>query len=157
METPKHEILSRLELSALMIEWGTMWSGLIIFQLDDSRYSDKVFAITLTIVVILTNTILLICFVVQFIRAKLHERKEAARLAASKPKLNKNNFLSASFSALRRRFGEKREENMGDGGNEDRRSRMESADVLSFVNPSLGADVVNVTPELGIELTITTS
>ena len=54
---------------------------------------------------IATNTILLICFVVQFVHAKLHERKEAARLAASKPKLNKNNFFSASFSALRQRFG----------------------------------------------------
>jgi hypothetical protein len=105
MQTPKHQILGRLELSALMIEWGTMWSGLMIFQLDDSKPSDKGFAITLTIVVIATNTILLICFVVQFVRAKNHERKEAAQLAASKPKLAKNSFLSASFSALRQRFG----------------------------------------------------
>jgi len=105
METPKHKVLGRLELSALMIEWGTMWSGLMIFQLDDSKPADKGFAITLTIVVIVTNTILLISFVVQFIRAKLHERKEATRLAALKPTLKKNNFFSASFSALRQRFG----------------------------------------------------
>jgi hypothetical protein len=78
METPKHQILGRLELSALMIEWGTMWSGLMIFQLDESKPSDKGFAITLTIAVIVTNTFLLVCFAVQFIRAKLHERKEAA-------------------------------------------------------------------------------
>ena len=106
METPKHQILGRLELSALMIEWGTMWSGLVIFQMDDSKPSDKGFAITLTIVVIVSNTILLLCFVVQFIRAKLHERKEAARLAALQPKKNKvTSFLSAGFSALRQRFG----------------------------------------------------
>jgi hypothetical protein len=106
MKTPKHQILGRLELSALMIEWGTMWSGLMIFQLDESKPSDKGFAITLTIAVIVTNTFLLVCFVVQFIRAKLHERKEAARLAALKPKQKKNkSFLSASFSALRQRFG----------------------------------------------------
>ena len=82
-----------------------MWSGLMIFLLDESKASDKGFGVALTVVVILTNTILLICFVVQFVRAKLHERKEAARLAASKPKLKKNNFFSASFSALRQRFG----------------------------------------------------
>jgi hypothetical protein len=89
-----------------MIEWVTMWSGLVIFQMDDSKPSDKGFAITLTIVVIVTNTILSICFVVQFIRAKNHERKEAARLAALKPKKKKKaSFLRASFSALRQRFG----------------------------------------------------
>jgi hypothetical protein len=106
METPKHQVLGRLALSALMIEWGTMWSGLMIFQLDDSQPSDKAFAITLTIVVVVTNTILLICFVVQFIRAKIHERTEAAQLAALTPKKTKNaSFLSAGFSALSKRFG----------------------------------------------------
>ena len=89
-----------------MIEWGTMWSGLVIFQLDDNKASDKGFAVTLTIVVIVTNTILLICFVVQFIRAKIHERTEAAQLAALTPKKKKNaSFLSAGFSALSKRFG----------------------------------------------------
>jgi hypothetical protein len=111
-----------------MIEWGTMWSGLMVFQLDDSNPSDQGFAITLTIVVILTNTILLICFVVQFIRAKLHERKEAARLAALKPKLKKNkSFLSASFSALRQRFG----------------SSSGEVELTSFENPMLEQGVKN--------------
>ena len=81
METPKHHILSQLEVSALLVEWGTMWSGLMIFQLDDSKPSDKGFGVVLTVVVILTNAILLICFVVHFIRAKLNERTERARLA----------------------------------------------------------------------------
>jgi hypothetical protein len=106
METPKHHVLGRLELSALMIEWGTMWSGLMIFQLNGSNPSDQGFAITLTIVVVVTNTFLLIYFVVQFIRAKIQERKEAARLAALQPKKKKNaSFLSAGFSALSNRFG----------------------------------------------------
>jgi len=110
METPKHQILGRLELSALMIEWGTMWSGLIIFQLDDSKPSDKGFAVTLTVVVVVTNTILLICFVVQFIRAKIFEKKEEARLAALKPKkTNIPSFLSAGFSLFKSRFGSGRE------------------------------------------------
>jgi hypothetical protein len=111
-----------------MIEWGTMWSGLVIFQMDDSKPSDKGFAITLTIVVIVTNTILLISFFVQFIRAKNHERTEAARLAALKPKLKKNNtFLSATFSALRQRFG-------SSGG---------EVELTSFENPMLDKGVKN--------------
>jgi len=126
METPKHQILGRLELSALMIEWGTMWSGLVIFQMDDSKPSDKSFAITLTIAVIVTNTIMLICFVVQFIRAKIQEQKEAARLAAPKPKKNKNtSFLSAGFSAIRKRFG-------GSGGD---------VELTSYENPMLDEGV----------------
>ena len=82
----------------------------------------------MTIVVILTNTILLLCFVVQFIRAKIHERKEAARLAALKPKLKKNkSFLSASFSALRQRF----------------RSSGGEVELTSFENPMLEQGVKN--------------
>ena len=126
METPKHQILGRLELSALLIEWGTMGSGLMIFLLDESKASDKGFGVALTVVVILTNTILLICFVVQFIRAKLHEKKEAARLAALTPTLKKKtSFLSASFSALRQRFGS--------GGGE--------VELTSFENPMQAKDV----------------
>ena len=106
METPRHKILGQLELSALIVEWSTMWSGLMIFLLDESNPSDQGFGVTLTIVVVVANTILLICFVVQFIRAKIHERKEAARLAALQPKKKKNaSFLSAGFSALSKRFG----------------------------------------------------
>ena len=128
METPKHQILGRLELSALLIEWGTMWSGLMIFLLDESKASDKGFGVALTVVVILTNITLLICFVVQFIRAKLHEKKEAARLAALQPTLKKNkSFFSASFSALRQRFGS--------GGGE--------VEMTSFENPMQAKDVKN--------------
>jgi hypothetical protein len=127
METPQHQVLGRLELSALMIEWGTMWSGLMIFQLNESNPSDQGFAITLTIVVVVTNTFLLIYFVVQFIRAKIHERKEAARLAALQPKKKKNvSFLSAGFSALSKRFG---------GGGE--------VELTSFENPMQEKGVKN--------------
>ena len=106
METPRHQILGQLELSALIVEWGTMWSGLMIFLLDESNPSDQGFGVALTVVVVVANTVLLICFVVQFIRAKIVERTEAARLAAlQQNKKKKASFLSAGFSALSKRFG----------------------------------------------------
>jgi hypothetical protein len=104
IETPKHKILSQLELSALLIEWGTMWSGLMIFQLDESKPSDKSFAVVLTVLIVLTNTALLICFVVQFVRAKTAENKEQARLDALKGE-KRGSFFSDGLSALRNRFG----------------------------------------------------
>jgi len=59
------------------------------------------------------------------------------------------------FVWLKTTAGENREENMGmeDGGNEARRSRMESADVMSFGNPSLGAETVTDAGGLSIEMT----
>jgi len=88
----------------LLIEWGTMWSGLMIFQLDESKPSDKSFAVVLTITIVVANTILLICFVVQFVRAKMAEKKEQARLDALKGE-KKGSFFSDGLSALRHRFG----------------------------------------------------
>ena len=132
METPKHQILGRLELSALLIEWGTMWSGSMIFRLDESKPSDKGFAVTLTVVVILTNTALLICFVVQFIRAKMNESKEEARLtalaaAAAPSHERKESCLSAAFLALRTRFG----------------SNVGEVEMISFENPMESQGVKN--------------
>jgi len=127
METPRHKILGQLELSALIVEWSTMWSGLMIFLLDESNSSDRGFGVTLTIVVVVANTILLICFVVQFVRAKIQERKEAARLAALQPKKKKNpSFLSAGFVALRKRLGGRGE-----------------VELTSFENPMQEKDVKN--------------
>ena len=104
METPRHKILGQLELSALIVEWSTMWSGLMIFLLDESNPSDRGFGVTLTIVVVVANTILLICFVVQFVRAKTAENKEQARLDALKGE-KRGSFFSNGLSALRNRFG----------------------------------------------------
>ena len=123
IESPKDKILSQLELSALFIEWGTMWSGLMIFQLDESKPSDKSFAVVLTIIIIVTNTILLICFVVQFVRAKIVETKEEAQLAALKEE-TRGSFLSDGLSALKKRFGV----HAGDG---------DDVEMVGFENPML--------------------
>ena len=128
METSTHKILGRLELSALFIEWGTMWSGLMIFQLDDSKPSDQGFAVTLTVLVVLTNTTLLISFVVQFIRAKMIERK-AAKLAALKANKTKTrSFFSNGLSALRKRFS-------GASGASGVSGEEKEVEMIGFENP----------------------
>ena len=104
METSKHKILGRFELSALLIEWSTMWCGLMLFQLDGSKTSDQGVAVALTVFIVLTNTILMLCFVVQLVLVKLAERKEEARLAALKPVKRRKSFFSDGLSALRRKF-----------------------------------------------------
>jgi len=100
-----------------------MWSGLMIFLLDESKPSDKGFGVILTVAVIIANTILLLCFVVQFILAKRNENKEEARLAAlaaAAPDHKKtDSCLSAGFSALRKKLGR--------GGGD--------VEMTSFINP----------------------
>ena len=41
--------------------------------------------------------------------------------------------------------------------NEERRSRMDSTEVTSFVNPQLDVEMIEKTPELSVELTIVTN
>lgn len=101
-ETPRHKVLAQLELTSLFVEWWTMWSGLMIFQLDDS----DPMGVVLTITVILANTALLVAFIVLFIRSKLYERKQDKLLADSKHvESKKPSFLSNRFASLKEKFG----------------------------------------------------
>ena len=91
-KTERYKILGKLEISSLLIEFCTMWSGLMLFSLDDSKPSDKTAGVALTIVVIILNTGLLIWFVVQFVRAKFYEREQAKLAAARIIGKKKKNF-----------------------------------------------------------------
>ena len=95
-KTERYKILGKLEISSLLIEFCTMWSGLMLFSLDDSQPSDKTTGVALTIVVIIVNTGLLIWFVVQFVRAKLYER-EQAKLVAARIGKKKKSFMQTLF------------------------------------------------------------
>jgi hypothetical protein len=95
-KTERYKILGKLEISSLLIEFCTMWSGLMLFSLDDSKPSDKTTGVALTIVVIIVNTGLLIWFVVQFVRAKLYERKQA-KLVAARIGKKKKSFMQTLF------------------------------------------------------------
>ena len=103
VETPRHKVLAQLELTSLFVEWWTMWSGLMIFQLDDS----DPMGVVLTVTVILANTALLVAFIVLFVRSKLYERKQDKLLADSKHdvEIKKPSFLSNRFSSLKEKFG----------------------------------------------------
>ena len=96
-KTERYKILGKLEISSLLIEFCTMWSGLMLFSLDDSKPSDKVAGVALTIVVIIVNTGLLIWFAVQFVRAKLYEREQAKLAAAIRIGKNKKSFMQILF------------------------------------------------------------
>jgi len=84
VKTDRHKVLGRLEFAALAIEWWTMWSGLMIFQLDD----DDTMGAVLTVSAVIGNAILFLWFVVQFVKEKLHERNMAKLEALKQQKLN---------------------------------------------------------------------
>jgi len=73
VKTDRHKVLGRLEFAALAIEWWTMWSGLMIFQLDDDDTM---------------GAVLTVSAVVQFVKEKLHERNMAKLEALKQQKLN---------------------------------------------------------------------
>jgi len=80
LETERHNILGRLEFASLSTEYWTMWSGLMIYLMDEQEQDTA--GVMLTVVAIMVNVSMLLYFIVQFIIAKLYERKQA-RLAAA--------------------------------------------------------------------------
>ena len=74
--TEDHKLLRRLELCSLLVQWLTMWSGLVIFQLKE----ESAVAIVLTIFVVGGTSVLLLWSLYQFVRAKIRENREEKRL-----------------------------------------------------------------------------
>ena len=70
----KHAVLKRLELSSLLVEWGTLWCGLMIYQSGPESEGMKVF---MTVCVILVNVVLMLWFLIVLFRAYAEERKES--------------------------------------------------------------------------------
>ena len=70
--TKAHVILKRLELSALLVEWGTFWCGLMIYQSGPKSEGMNSF---MTLFVVTMNAILLIGFVIVLLTAYAEERK----------------------------------------------------------------------------------
>jgi hypothetical protein len=62
--TDRHSILAKLELSSLLIEWWTMWSGLLIFQLEP----ESAMGVVLTATVIIGNFIVFATCIIKFIQ-----------------------------------------------------------------------------------------
>jgi hypothetical protein len=69
--TERHKILAWVETSSLLIEWWTMWSGRMIFQL----VQESAVGVVLTISVVVGNIVLFGWAIFKFISQKLYERK----------------------------------------------------------------------------------
>lgn len=72
-ETPAHSVLKRLELSSLLVEWITLWCGLMIYQSGPRSDFMNTF---MTMFVILCNVLLTMWFVIVLVRAFVKEKKK---------------------------------------------------------------------------------
>ena len=80
--TKAHAILKRLELSALLVEWFTLWCGLMIHQSGPNSKGTIEF---MTMFVILVNVLLTLWFVTVLVRAFIEENQDStciSRLAS---------------------------------------------------------------------------
>jgi len=117
-KTLKYKILGKLEFCSLFVEFMTMWSGLMIFSLDESNLTSKSVGVALTSLVIVSNIALLIWFIVHFVRATLDERKEAKLEASKHPPQKNKSFLSKRVSSFKAYFRGNSSTNGSDAGTE---------------------------------------
>lgn len=68
--SPAHKILPKLELSALYIEWCTLWSGLMIHEMSRKIEGIKVL---MTVIVIIANITLMMWMLAVLLRSYLRE------------------------------------------------------------------------------------
>ena len=71
----KHAVLERLELSSLLVEFGTLWCGLMIYQ---SGPKSEGMNVVMTVCVIFVNVALMLWFLVVLLRAYAEETKKSA-------------------------------------------------------------------------------
>ena len=104
-ESTRHNVLNKLELSSLLVAWWTMWSGLMIYQLD----KNDPMGFVLSMIVIVFNSALILWFVVQFVKAKIYERKKAKRekkaAEAAGQQTTRPSMLRQRIGSLARIFG----------------------------------------------------
>ena len=86
--TEAHAVLKRLELGALLVEWGTLWCGLMIHHSGPRSEGMNVF---MTFCVVLVNVGMMIWFLRVLVAAYLEEKKNSA--------------LVQRISRMRDRFG----------------------------------------------------
>ena len=72
-ESDRQKILGRLELGALVVEWGTMWAGIMIF----ASVKDESLTVALTITVAVVNAWMIAWLVSRLIRECYHEKKQS--------------------------------------------------------------------------------
>ena len=60
VKTARHSVLQKLELTSLLVEWMTLWCGLMIYQ---SGPRSKVMNVVMTLFVVVCNVLLMLWFV----------------------------------------------------------------------------------------------
>merc|ERR1711935_128700 len=141
--TEEHKLLRRMELCSLLAQWWTMWSGLVIFQLEEK----SAVAMTLTIFVVGGNVLLLLWSLYQFVRAKIRESREEKRLKREREALEEEEgrvppHRAASFqdriSSLIGKFGGVQMVSMANPGDGETVRTTDSGEVqtVSMTNPN---------------------
>ena len=139
--TEAHAVLKRLELGALLVEWGTLWCGLMIHHSGPRSEGMNVF---MTFCVVLVNVGMMIWFLRVLVAAFLEEKKNSA--------------LVQRISRMRDRFGfgAARESNPEGEENEQRKRRESFAESQVGVqartfeaegNVSFGNPMLMMSPE----------
>ena len=90
--TKSHRILKWLEITALLVEFGTLWCGLMIFQSGPKSEGMNVF---MTLCVILVNVGMMIWFLCVLVTAFLEEKKDSAVVQRISRMKNRFSFGSA--------------------------------------------------------------
>ena len=137
-------LLQYLEMGTLLATWATLWAG-TVFNTYPRCEDDKVGGTTVAWCDSLSIAIGLldIGMVVAVIAVVVYYTKQDQCNACCLRLWNK--------SVGKRRLAKRKRE--ADG----RRSRMDSTEVTSFVNPQLDIEMIEKTPELSVELTIVTN
>jgi hypothetical protein len=128
--TSRHHFLRWLELSSLLVQWLTMWSGSMLYGLGPNEISFKIF---LTFAVVLVNGILMLWFVFCIIKESLNERKQR--------KLREQQ-RQHELTGTVQQFGIK--EGKSAPTATTTRSRFESIGVEKCVNPCMNRDLVQI-------------
>jgi len=109
--TPRHRVLPHLELSALIVEWMTMWSGIMIFASIDAGNEDV--SVSLSVFVVLIISGMMAWLVIQLVKECGFENRENAvvmQISTRVSKMRKSGL--ASVKARSRTIGK----NGDDGG-----------------------------------------
>jgi hypothetical protein len=140
----KQKLLHWLEMGTLTATWMTLWAGTVFNtypRCEDSKVDGTTVAWcdSLSIAIGLLDIGMVIAVIAVVVYYTKQDQCNACCLRLWNKSVGK-----------RRLAKEKRL-------NEERRSRIESTDVTSFVNPQLDVETVEKTPELSVELTIVTN
>ena len=73
IRTPRHKVLDRLELTALLVLWGTMWCGTMIFTSQDQQ--SQGFVVFLSMLVVAGNLGTIMWLLVRLGMECLHEKR----------------------------------------------------------------------------------